>query len=80
MFEFKRLKIIHFLLCRVSLVAVGTSGKGNKTGGMMTLLPVKAAEVKSEKGSLRFVPLEAGKWPVLFEEVIGPVIAPHSLN
>jgi len=46
----------------------------------MTLLPVKAVEVKSEKGTMRFVPLEAGKWPVLFEEVIGPVIVPHSLK
>ena len=55
-----------------------SSGKGNKTGGMMTLLPVKAAEVKSEKGTMRFVPLEAGKWPVLFEEVLGPVAAPHA--
>lgn len=54
------------------------SGKGNKTGGMMTLLPVKAAEVKSEKGSMRLVPLEAGKWPVLFEEVLGPVAEPHT--
>ncbi len=57
-----------------------SSGKGNKTGGMMTLLPVKAADVQSEKGTMRFVPLEAGKWPVLFEEVIGPVTAPHTLN
>jgi len=54
-----------------------SSGKGNKTGGMMTLLPVKAAEVKSEKGTMRFVPLEAGKWPVLFEDVLGPAAAPH---
>ncbi|MHC4174534.1 MAG: hypothetical protein ACYTBX_09415 [Planctomycetota bacterium] len=45
---------------------------------MMTLLPVKAADVKSEKGIMRFVPLEAGKWPVLFEEVIGPVATPHA--
>ena len=55
-----------------------SSGKGNKTGGMMTLLPVKAADVKSEKGTMRFVPLEAGKWPVLFEDVFGPVAAPHT--
>jgi hypothetical protein len=55
-----------------------SSGKGNKTGGMMTLLPVKAAKIKSEKGSMRFVPLEAGKWPVLFEEVIGSVVGPHA--
>jgi len=56
-----------------------SSGKGNKTGGMMTLLPVKAAEIKSEKGAIRFVPLEAGKWPVLFEEVLSSVAAPHTL-
>ena len=55
-----------------------SSGKGNKTGGMMTLLPVKAAEVKSEKGSMRLVPLEAGTWPALFEDVIGPVAKPHA--
>ena len=55
-----------------------SSGKGNKTGGMMTLLPVKAAEVKSEKGTMRFVPLVAGTWPVLIEEVIGSVAEPHA--
>ena len=55
-----------------------SSGKGNKTGGMMTLLPVKAGDVKSEKGTMRLVPLEAGKWPVLFEDVLGPVAAPHT--
>ena len=54
-----------------------SSGKGNKTGGMMTLLPVKAAEVKSERGSMHFVPLEAGKWPVLFEKVLSPVAVPY---
>jgi len=43
----------------------------------MSLLPVKAAEVKSEKGSMRFVPLMAGKWPALFEEVLGPAAEPH---
>ena len=45
---------------------------------MRTLLPVKAAEIKSEKGTMRFVPLEAGTWPVLFEEVIGSVAEPHT--
>ena len=44
-----------------------SSGKGNKTGGMMTLLPVKAADVKSEKGAMRLVPLEARRWPDIFE-------------
>jgi len=55
-----------------------SSGKGNKTGGMMTLLPVKAAEVKSEQGTIRFVPLEAGKWPILFEEVLGSPAVSHT--
>ena len=55
-----------------------SSGKGDKTGIMMMLLPVKAAEVKSEKGAMRFVPLEAGTWPVLFEEVLGSVAEPHA--
>ena len=55
-----------------------SSGKGNNTEGMMTLLPVKAAEVKSEKGMIRFIPLEAGTWPVLFEEVIGSAAEPHA--
>ena len=32
-----------------------SSGKGNKTGGMMTLLPVKASDIKSERGWLRLV-------------------------
>ncbi len=44
---------------------------------MMTLLPVRAAQVKSEKGTMRFVLLMAGKWPALFEEVLGPVAEPH---
>jgi len=51
-----------------------SSGKGNKTGGMLTLLPVKAAEVKSAKGSMRIVPLKAGEWPAMFEELLGPVM------
>lgn len=59
-------------------MGAGQSGKGNKTGGMMTLLPVKAAEMKSEKGSMRLVPLEAGMWPALFEDVLGPVSEPHT--
>ncbi|MCP4450929.1 MAG: hypothetical protein GY809_05665 [Planctomycetes bacterium] len=48
-----------------------SSGKGNKTGGMMTLLPVKAAEIKRETGTLRLVPLEARRWPRIFKEVLG---------
>lgn len=55
-----------------------SSGKGNKTGGMMTLLPVKAAEVKGEKGTMRFVPLEPETWPALFEKVLGPVAKPYT--
>ena len=43
----------------------------------MSLLPVKAAEVKSEKGTMCFVPLMADKWPVLFEQVLGPAAEPH---
>jgi hypothetical protein len=45
---------------------------------MMTLLLVKAVEVKSEKETMCFVPLEAGKWPVLFEEILGSVAEPHT--
>lgn len=26
---------------------------------------------------MRLVSLEAGKWPVLFEDVLGPVAEPH---
>jgi len=44
-----------------------SSGKGNKTGGMMTLLPVKAADIKSETGAMRLVPLEPRRWPDMFE-------------
>ncbi len=40
-------------------------------------LRVKAAEVKSEKGTMRFVLLMAGKWPALFEEVLDPAAEPH---
>ena len=47
------------------------AGKGNKTGGMLTLLPVPAEEVKSVKASLRIVPLKSGKWPKLFANVLG---------
>ena len=42
-----------------------------------TILPVEAAEVRSEKGSMRLIPLTAGKWPALFEEVLGPNAEPH---
>ena len=38
---------------------------------------LKAAEVKSEKETMRLVPLMAGKWPALFEEVLGPAAGPH---
>ena len=44
---------------------------------MMTLLPVKATQVKSEKGSMRLVPLKAGRWPALFDDVLGPVVKTH---
>lgn len=54
-----------------------SSGKGNKTGGVMTLLTVKVAEAKSEKSSMRLVPLMAGKWLALFEEVLCPAAEPH---
>jgi hypothetical protein len=30
------------------------------------------------KGTMRFIPLEAGTWPVLFEEVLGSVAEPHA--
>ena len=46
-----------------------SAGKGNKTGGMLTLLPVKADEVKSEKGKLRIVPLESGNWPEFLNDL-----------
>jgi len=40
-----------------------SSGKGNKTGGMLTLLPVKASEIKCVKGTISLIPIESGKWP-----------------
>jgi beta-galactosidase len=46
------------------------AGKGNKTGGMLTLLPVPASDVKTEKGSLRIVPLTSGRWPTPFADVL----------
>lgn len=52
-----------------------SSGKGNKTGGMMTLLPVKADEIKSETGALRFIPLEARRWPSVFKDVLGQTLS-----
>ncbi|MCH7917661.1 MAG: hypothetical protein IIC50_06710 [Planctomycetes bacterium] len=68
------MKTVQCLLWGVAPVVVlsqvlRSSGKGNKTEGMMTLLPVKAAEVKSEQGKMRFVPLEAGTWPALLEQL-----------
>jgi beta-galactosidase len=48
------------------------SGKGNKPGDMVTLFPVEVKTLKSEKGSFSLVPLEAGQWPALFKEVLGP--------
>ncbi len=47
------------------------SGKGNKTGGMLTLFPVNAEEIKSVKGTFRIVPLQSGQWPALFQQVLG---------
>ncbi|MCD6392189.1 MAG: beta galactosidase jelly roll domain-containing protein [Planctomycetes bacterium] len=47
------------------------AGKGNKTGGMMTLLPVKADEITSVRGSLRFIVLAQDKWPELFGTLFG---------
>jgi hypothetical protein len=43
------------------------AGKGNKTGGMMTLLPVNADEITSAQGSLRIMVLESNNWPDLFQ-------------
>jgi hypothetical protein len=43
------------------------TGKGNKTGGMMTLLPINADRIKSAKGSLRIMVLESDNWPDLFQ-------------
>ncbi|NQV36034.1 MAG: hypothetical protein HQ515_25310, partial [Phycisphaeraceae bacterium] len=52
-----------------------SSGKGNKTGGMMTLLPVQASEIESESGALRFIPLEARRWPSVFKDVLGQALS-----
>lgn len=46
-----------------------SSGKGNKTGGMMTLLPVKASEIKSETGWLRLVMQDTGSQ--VFKDLFG---------
>jgi len=42
------------------------AGKGNKTGGMMTLLPVQADEVTSANGRLRIIVLGPDNRPELF--------------
>jgi hypothetical protein len=47
-----------------------SSGKGNKIGGMLTLLPVEAARVEKVKGALRLVPLKKGQWPSLFRDLL----------
>lgn len=49
------------------------AGKGNKTGGMLTLLPVAARDVDSEKGYFRMTPLVSNRWPKPFSQVLGPV-------
>lgn len=36
------------------------------------------ARRNSKKGTMRIVPIEAGTWPVLFEEVIGSVAEPQA--
>jgi hypothetical protein len=46
---------------------LGVAGKGNKTGGMMTLLPVNADKIKSAQGTLRIMVLESDNWPDLFQ-------------
>ncbi|MCD6287481.1 MAG: DUF4981 domain-containing protein, partial [Candidatus Hydrogenedentes bacterium] len=46
------------------------AGKGNKTGGMLTLLPVPVSLVSTAKGSIRFVPLSSGSWPSPFNEIL----------
>jgi beta-galactosidase len=38
-----------------------SSGKGNKTGGMLTLLPVEADKIQKVKGRLTIIPVEAGR-------------------
>ncbi len=43
------------------------AGKGNETGGMMTLLPVNADKIKSAQGSLRIMVLESDNWPDLLQ-------------
>jgi len=45
------------------------AGKGDKTGGMLTLLPVNADQITSANGSLRIMVLDADNWPELFETI-----------
>lgn len=47
------------------------SGRGNKGGsGIITNFRIKADEIKSEKGSMRIVPLIKGNWPKLFKDLL----------
>ncbi|MBN2369145.1 MAG: hypothetical protein JXO72_01515 [Vicinamibacteria bacterium] len=47
------------------------AGKGGMPADMLTRFPLPASAVQSERGSMRIVPLEAGRWPRLFQEALG---------
>lgn len=58
-----------------SQIAV-SAGRGNKTGGMLTLHSIPANEVGTVKGAFRIVPLAAkGKWAEPFETLLRPALA-----
>lgn len=45
------------------------SGRGSKTGRVITNFRIKADEIQSEKGFMRILPLNAGHWPQLFKDL-----------
>ena len=53
------------------------SGKGTKSGGLITEHRIPAAEITSEAASIRMVPLKAGAWPELFDTLLE---GPHVLS
>jgi beta-galactosidase len=46
-----------------------SSGKGKKTGGMLTLLPVEADKIQTVKGGLTIIPVEADRRPEFIEKL-----------
>jgi hypothetical protein len=47
------------------------TGKGSKSGGIVTAYRFKADEIGAVQGHLRVVPLAGGQWPQVFTDLLG---------